>query len=137
MIYIFLLIFLYLFFGLALYVLQRKILFNKSNAPKNPEEYDLRDVKKIYIKTTHNISLLAWFFEGDKEKPILVYFHGNSYTKRPCITKRMEIPKTAFLESVWNLYDILFGIPIFFVFPFKEALNKRIGIHIQKALTKR
>ena len=77
--YIFLLIFLYLFFGLLLYVFQRKILFNKSSKPKLPEYYNLKDVKEISIKTSDNITLLAWFHEGERDKPIIVYFHGNSF----------------------------------------------------------
>ncbi|MDC6448526.1 alpha/beta hydrolase [Alphaproteobacteria bacterium] len=113
MIYIFLLIFLYLFFGLAIYVLQRKILFNKSNAPKNPEEYDLRYVKKIYIKSTQNISLLAWFFEGDKEKPILVYFHGNSFDigERSYRLKRYNDAGFSTLIVAWRGYSGNDGTP--------------------------
>jgi len=77
--YIFLLIFLYLFFGLLLYVFQRKILFNKSSKPKSPEYYSLNNVREIHIKTLDNITLLAWFYEGERDKPIIVYFHGNSF----------------------------------------------------------
>ena len=77
--YIFFIVFLYIFFGFLLYVFQRRIIFNKSGKPKAPEHYTLEKTKEIYIKTADNISLLAWFHEGDKNKPILVYFHGNSF----------------------------------------------------------
>ena len=77
--YIFFLVFLYIFFGFLLFVFQRKIIFNKSGKPKDPEYYNLRKTKEIFIKTTDNISLLAWYHEGDKNMPILVYFHGNSF----------------------------------------------------------
>ena len=58
---------------------QRKIIFNKSGKPKDPEYYNLRKTKEIFIKTTDKIKLLAWYYEGDKNMPILVYFHGNSF----------------------------------------------------------
>ena len=47
MIYIFLVVFLYLFFGAALYFLQRKIVFNKSSRPRRPEDYGLENIKEI------------------------------------------------------------------------------------------
>ena len=74
--YIFFIVFLYIFFGFLLYIFQRRIIFNKSGKPKAPEHYTLEKTKEIYIKTVDNISLLAWLHEGDKNKPILVYFHG-------------------------------------------------------------
>ncbi len=77
--YIFFLVFLYIFFGFLLYILQRRIIFNKSNKPKSPENYGLKNVKEITIKTIDKISLLAWFYQGQSDKPILVYFHGNSF----------------------------------------------------------
>ena len=77
--YIFFLVFLYIFFGFLLFVFQRKIIFNKSGKPKSPEYYNLGKIKEIFIKTKDKISLLAWYHEGDKNMPILVYFHGNSF----------------------------------------------------------
>jgi fermentation-respiration switch protein FrsA (DUF1100 family) len=77
--YIFFLVFLYIFFGFLLFIFQRKIIFNKSGKPKDPEYYNLGKTKEIFIKTKDKISLLAWYHEGDKNMPILVYFHGNSF----------------------------------------------------------
>ena len=77
--YIFFIVFLYIFFGFLLYIFQRRIIFNKSGKQKAPKHYTLEKTKEINIKTVDNISLLAWFHEGDKNKPILVYFHGNSF----------------------------------------------------------
>ena len=79
MIYIFLVVFLYLFFGVALYFFQRKILFNKSSRPRRPEDYGLENINEIIIKTDDNVNLLAWHYKGKKNRPILVYFHGNSF----------------------------------------------------------
>ena len=44
-----------------------------------PENYGLENIKEITINTIDKISLLAWFYEGKSDKPILVYFHGNSF----------------------------------------------------------
>ena len=77
--YIFLLVFLYLFLGFLLYILQRRILFNRSGKPNLPESYNLQNTLQINIRTADKISLLAWFFKGNQHKPILVYFHGNSF----------------------------------------------------------
>ena len=77
--YIFLIVFLYIFFGFLLYIFQRKIIFNKSDKPKSPESYGLENTEEITIKTQDQISLLAWFFKGELDKPLLVYFHGNSF----------------------------------------------------------
>ena len=77
--YIFFIVFLYIFFGFLLYIFQRRIIFNKSGKPKAPKHYTLEKTKEINIKTVDSMSLLAWFHEGDKNKPILVYFHGNSF----------------------------------------------------------
>ena len=77
--YIFLLVFLYFFFGFLLYIFQRKILFNQSGIPSPPKNYDLQNIQEINIRTVDKISLLAWFYEGQPNKPILSYFHGNSF----------------------------------------------------------
>ena len=77
--YIFFLVFLYIFFGFLLYVFQRRIIFNTSDKPRAPDTYGLNNNIEIIIKTIDKISLLAWFYKGQSNKPILVYFHGNSF----------------------------------------------------------
>ena len=47
MIYIFSAIILYIFLGLSLYLLQRKILFNTSGRPQDPSHYGLEAVKEV------------------------------------------------------------------------------------------
>ena len=105
--YIFLLVFLYLFFGFFLFIFQRKIIFNKSSKPKSPSSYDLVGVKVVYLKTCDNISLLAWFFEGNKDKPILVYFHGNSFDigERAYRIKRYNDAGFSTLIVAWRGYS--------------------------------
>ena len=79
MIYIFSGIILYIFSALILFLLQRRILFNTSGRPKKPEYYGLKNIREIKIPSDDNVSLLSWYFEGNKDKPILIYFHGNSF----------------------------------------------------------
>ena len=79
MIYIFSAIFLYFFLGLLLFSLQRKIVFNTSGRPQNPSYYGLNDTKEIQIITKDGVSLLSWYFKGLSSKPLLIYFHGNSF----------------------------------------------------------
>ena len=62
-----------------LYIFQRNIVFNKSKKPQSPQSYGLDNTEEIFIKTQDQISLLAWFFKGDRDKPLLIYFHGNSF----------------------------------------------------------
>ena len=77
--YIFSAIFIYLFFGFLLYVLQRRIVFNTSGHPGAPKDYNLFTTKVIQIPTEDNINLLSWLHIGDKNLPLLIYFHGNSF----------------------------------------------------------
>ncbi len=98
MIYIFSAIFLYIFIGLLLYLLQRRILFNKSGHPGAPIDYELYSVKEIYILTDDDINLLSWFHLGDKTSPLLIYFHGNSFNigDRAFRVKR-------YIDQNWNV----------------------------------
>ncbi len=77
--YIFSGIFLYFFLGLTLFIFQRRILFNKSNHPGLPRDYNLLNTLEVFIKTDDNIDLLSWYHIGDPNLPLLVYFHGNSF----------------------------------------------------------
>ncbi len=77
--YIFTAIFLYFFFGLLLFIFQRRIVFNKSGYPGTPRDYNLLTTKEIFINTEDNIDLLSWLHIGDKRLPLLVYLHGNSF----------------------------------------------------------
>ncbi len=111
--YIFLLVFLYIFFGFLLYIFQRRIIFNTSGKPNSPDLYDLDFTKEIYIKTKDKISLLAWFYEGEKGKPLLVYFHGNSFDigERAYRIKRYNDAGFSTLIVSWRGFSGNKGIP--------------------------
>ena len=68
--YIFSAIFLYLFFGLVLFIIQRRIVFNTSGHPGTPKDYNLSNTEVITIVTEDNIKLLSWLFLGDKNLPL-------------------------------------------------------------------
>ena len=36
-------------------------------------------LRKFLLNTLDNLSLIAWFQKPKNNKPILIYFHGNSY----------------------------------------------------------
>ena len=93
--------------------MQRRILFNKSTIPQPPKSYNLQNIKEINIITVDKISLLAWFFEGNKDKPILVYFHGNSFDigERAYRIKRYNDAGFSTLLVSWRGYSGNAGIP--------------------------
>ena len=80
--YIFSVFIIYIFFGLFLYIFQRKIIFNvaSSSKPKKPKEYGLKGIKELQICNEDGINLLCWYKQAKlKSSPTLVYFHGNSF----------------------------------------------------------
>ena len=77
--YIISVFFIYISIGLILFLSQRKILFNISDKPNKLEDYKLKNIKELQIKTLDGIDLLAWYFRPKLNLPLLVYFHGNSF----------------------------------------------------------
>ena len=77
--YIISIISIYFFFGLILFLFQRKILFNVSGKPQNPSYYGLKNVAVVKIPTIDGLSLLAWYSKPKRNNPTLLYFHGNSF----------------------------------------------------------
>ena len=69
---------LYVIIGTILYLFQRKLTFNKSGKPNKPQYYELLNVSEVYIQVSKSIKLLAWLSKPKKNKPIIIYFHGNS-----------------------------------------------------------
>ena len=113
MIYIFSAIILYFFFGLSLYSLQRKILFNTSGRPQDPSHYGLEAVKEVQILTNDRISLLSWYFKGKGKTPLLAYFHGNFFDLgvRAYRVKRYIDQNWAVLLVIWRGFSGNIGNP--------------------------
>ena len=78
LIYIYSAIFLYLFIGIFLFLVQRRMIFNKSGKVRSPEEYGLHEIQEVFVNTPDNLRLLAWFQKPKYNNPIMIYFHGNS-----------------------------------------------------------
>ena len=53
--------------------------FNKSAKPDKPLDYDLKNVTEEFIEVSKNIKLMNWFSMPKKNKPTIIYFHGNSF----------------------------------------------------------
>ena len=68
-IYIFSGIFIYLIIGIALFVTQRRMIFNKSGKPKRPAEYGLNEIKEVLQQMDLNlgISVPEWPPENIEE----------------------------------------------------------------------
>jgi len=77
-IYIYSAIFLYLFIGLFLFFIQRKMIFNQSGKLRRPKEYGLQQIKEVFVNTPDNLSLIAWFQKPKYNNPTMIFFHGNS-----------------------------------------------------------
>ena len=71
--------FIYILIGLILFLFQRKILFNISGKPNKPEDYGLKNIKQVKIRTSDGVDLLSWHLKPKNNQPMLVYFHGNSF----------------------------------------------------------
>ena len=77
--YIVSILLIYFFFGLFLYLFQRKILFNVSGIPNKPIKYGLKNIQEFNMVTKDNINLLCWYSKAHLNNPTLIYFHGNSF----------------------------------------------------------
>ena len=72
-------LFLYLIVGFGLFLLQRRLIFNKSGIPNKPSYYGLKNISEEQISISDSIQLLTWFAPPKNNNPTLVYFHGNAF----------------------------------------------------------
>ena len=105
--YIISVFFIYISIGLILFISQRKILFNISDKPNKPEDYELKNIKELQIKTLDGIDLLAWYSRPKPNQPLLVYFHGNSFDigERAYRIKRYIDQNWSILLISWRGYS--------------------------------
>ena len=111
--YIFSAFLIYLIIGIFLFFLQRKILFNTAGKPKKPNEYNLKNVEEVNITTTDGVNLLAWLSRPKINKPLLIYFHGNSFDigERAYRIKRYIDEGWGILLLAWRGYSGNSGKP--------------------------
>ena len=96
-----------------IFLFQRKILFNISGKPNKPEDYGLNNIKKVKIRTSDGVDLLAWYSRPKKNQPMLVYFHGNSFDigERADRIKRYINNGWGVLLLAWRGYSVNLGKP--------------------------
>lgn len=68
-----------LFYCSVIYFFQNKFLFNPDTNYKSPQTANTPDFAEIPIKAKDGTQLMTWYFKGDDDKPLILYFHGNSY----------------------------------------------------------
>ena len=103
----------YFFFGIFLFIIQRKILFNVSGKPKNPSDYGLKNIEQLKILTPDGINLLGWYSKPQFNQPTLLYFHGNSFDigERSYRIKRYINAGWGVLLIAWRGYSGNQGYP--------------------------
>lgn len=73
LIFVFLLI---LIFG-SLYLIQDRIIFHPDKIYKSPDEIQMPEFKEVIYPKKDSSNGFGWYFKGDKEKPAILYCHGN------------------------------------------------------------
>lgn len=65
------------YFG-VLYFFQVNFLFSPGGKYKSPAESGNEIFKENIITAADDTQIMTWYFEGDKDKPLILYFHGNT-----------------------------------------------------------
>ena len=74
----------------VLYFFQNSFLFGPDTKYKTPQEAGFDMFTEEVVTAKDGTQLMTWYFEGDKDKPLLLYFHGNTGLMArfaPAITK--------------------------------------------------
>lgn len=74
----------------VLYFFQIHFLFGPDTKYKTPKEAGFDMFTEQPITAKDGTQIMTWYFEGDKDKPLLLYFHGNTGLMArfaPAITK--------------------------------------------------
>lgn len=63
---------------LALFLLQRFIIYKPSQDISNPKNWHVADMQEVYLKTSDDLKLLSWYKPAEKGKITMIYFQGNA-----------------------------------------------------------
>lgn len=63
---------------LTIYFFQNKFLFEPNTNYKTPQETNTPMFQENPMIVADGTQIMTWYFEGDKDKPLLLFFHGNS-----------------------------------------------------------
>ncbi|MBT3764536.1 MAG: alpha/beta hydrolase [Rhodospirillaceae bacterium] len=68
----------YLVFVIALFALQRSMIYHPGSAPPSPTQMRVPEMKVVSASTADGLELSGWFAPPKPEKPLIVLFHGNA-----------------------------------------------------------
>ncbi len=69
---------LYMGIALALYFLQRKLVFSPDPTYVSPDDIELKGINEVVLKTKkEGFKLYSWYVRAAPNKPTLLFFHGN------------------------------------------------------------
>ena len=71
-------IIIYLCVVFALYCFQRKMIFYPDKNFPNINVYETYGIKPVNVTTSDNLGLTGWWKKAQKDKPTLIFFHGNA-----------------------------------------------------------
>lgn len=67
----------YLIFVSILYVVQRRMVYLPSYGVPHPKAFRADDMQVVSFQTSDGLRLNAWYKPATRNKPTIVYFHGN------------------------------------------------------------
>ena len=73
------LLFIYVGVMLGMFMLQRKLMFVPEKADLNPASFNAERMTKHRLTTSDDVGITAWYSPAKKDKPTIVYFHGNAF----------------------------------------------------------
>ncbi len=68
---------LYMGVALALYFLQRKLVFSPDPTYVSPDDVELQGIEEVVLKSKQGHKLYSWYMKAAPSKPTLLFFHGN------------------------------------------------------------
>ena len=74
----------------VLYIFQINFLFNPDTNYKSPKEAGFDMFTEEPVTAKDGTQVMTWYYEGDRDKPLILYFHGNTGLMArfaPAITK--------------------------------------------------
>lgn len=62
-----------------LYAIQDYLIFHPHGYHQTPAEANLQQFREVQIPSFDNTKLRIWLADGNKQKPTILFFHGNAY----------------------------------------------------------
>lgn len=76
--FIFISIFICVLYVSVIYFFQDKFLFEPETNYKTPQDINTPEFMEKPLIVKDKTQIMTWFFQGDKDKPLILFFHGNS-----------------------------------------------------------